>query len=317
MTGKGRFQPPPRAEGARKAQRTIQSVAGSRRSQSLNSLSMPFNPSLPETSLPGVGRLRFQRVAGRTAVVESFASSPLKFVHPRNHGIAAWAVASTYGGGLLGGDAIKIDIDLGAETQAVFMTQASTKIYRSQATARQDLSCRVGPGALMVSAQDRVACFANSSFEQRQRYTLAPDANLLLVDWISAGRLDSGERWQLERYASRIEIWRDSRLCFLEALRLDAAHGNIAARMGRFNSLASVILIGPKLAACIDALRGEIESAELQPNLATLVAASTVGNDGLLLRLAGVDVETLGARLRKILSGVCELIGDDPWARRW
>ncbi len=266
---------------------------------------------------PGTGRLRFERVAERTAVVESFASSPLKFVNPSNHGSAAWIVGSTYGGGLVGGDAIDLKIELGARTQAVLTTQASTKVYRSGLSARQTLACRVGANALFVSAPDRVACFAGSSLRQIQSYDLAPDANLIVVDWISAGRLESGERWQFERYANRIEIRRDDRLRFLDAVDLDSADGNLADRMMRFNTLATVVISGPQLADAAAALLESCAQEEIAPPAETRVAASPLGDDGIVLRLAGTDVEALGARLRKSLQFVCGMIGDDPWARRW
>jgi urease accessory protein len=266
---------------------------------------------------PGTGRLRFERVAGKTAVVESFAASPLKFVNPSNHGSAAWIVCSTYGGGLLGGDAIDLSVDVGAETQAVLMTQASTKVYRSGLSARQAIDCRIGSDALLIAAPDRVACFAGSNFHQTQRYTLAADANLVVVDWISAGRLESGERWQFDRYSNRIEIWRDGRLHFLDALLLDAAHGPLAPRMGRFNTLATMVLAGPKLADGVAALLGAIGESGIVAHAETRVAASPLGDDSAVLRLAGESVEALGAQMRAALQFVCKLIGDDPWARRW
>lgn len=266
---------------------------------------------------PGTGRLRFEMVANKTAVVESFASSPLKFVQPNNHGSAAWVFCSTYGGGLLGGDAIDLAIDVGAQTQAVLMTQASTKVYRSGLSARQTLDCRVGSGALFAAAPDRVACFAGSSLQQTQRYTIARDGNLAVVDWISAGRLESGERWQFERYASRIEIWRGERLHFLDSLLLDSAHGSLSKRMSRFNTLATVVIAGPKLAAGAAALLEQIGQSGIEKRADTRIAASPLGDDGAVLRLASVSVEALGGRLRSALQCVCDLIGDDPWVRRW
>ena len=274
-------------------------------------------PDTQHTIAPGTGRLRFARVANRTAVVESFASSPLKFVNPRNHGSAAWMVSSTFGGGLLGGDHINLTIDAGAQTQSVFMTQASTKVYRSDSTATQSLECAVGDDALFVSAPDRVACFAGSALRQTQKYTLAPRANVVIVDWISAGRLDSGERWQFDRYCNRIEIWQNERLRFLDSLALDAAQGPLAERMRRFNTLATVVIAGPMLTESIAGLSALIAEEGFAKRAELRVAASPLGDDGIVMRLAGNDVEALGARLRSALKFVCDLIGDDPWERRW
>jgi urease accessory protein len=47
-----------------------------------------------------------------------------------------------------------------------------------------------------------------------------------------------------------------------------------------------------------------------------LLAATEVG-DGCLLRIAGMSVEHVGAMLREYLGFVPQLLGDDPWARKW
>ena len=38
---------------------------------------------------------------------------------------------------------------------------------------------------------------------------------------------------------------------------------------------------------------------------------------GAVLRCAATDVETMAANLRALLGFVADLIGEDPWARRW
>ncbi len=195
------------------------------------------------------------------------------------------------------------------------MTQASTKVYRSDSLAIQALDCTVGARALFVSAPDRVACFAGSTLKQTQKYTLAADANLVVVDWISAGRLESGERWQFERYCNRIEIWQNGRLRFLDALTLDAMHGPLAERMRRFNTLATAIIVGPQVAKGAAALAGVIAEEGFARGVETRVSASPIGEDGIVVRCASVDVEALGARLRNALGFVCEIIGDNPWSR--
>jgi hypothetical protein len=47
-----------------------------------------------------------------------------------------------------------------------------------------------------------------------------------------------------------------------------------------------------------------------------VVSASPV-NHGALLRVAGESVEQTGRELHQHLKFVSELLGDDPWARKW
>lgn len=280
-----------------------------------------LNRALRERAAAGVGRLRFSAVAGRTAVVEAFAASPLKIVLPQNHGASAWAVTSTYGGGLLGGDTIALDVDVESNANAVLLSQASTKVYRSALPARQTVKARVASGALLVAAPDRVACFAGSTLQQAQQYDLDANANLVLLDWISAGRLESGERWEFDHCSSRIEIRREGRLAFLESLLLDAQHGSLASRMRRYNTLATLVFCGPLLSAGAGALLDAMEltgpGVGPEAGQGILSGASRFADDGIVLRWAAEDVETLALRIKAALKFVADLLGDDPWARRW
>ena len=52
-------------------------------------------------SPPGHGTLELQKVAGRTVVTRSQASSPLKLLTPRRRHPAAWVYTSTFGGGMV------------------------------------------------------------------------------------------------------------------------------------------------------------------------------------------------------------------------
>jgi len=280
-----------------------------------------LNKALRERAAAGLGRLRFSAIAGRTAVVEAYAASPLKIVLPQNHGSAAWAVTSTYGGGLVGGDTIALEVNVEANAKAVLLSQASTKVYRSALPARQTVKAHVAPGALLVAAPDRVACFAGSTLQQAQQYELDANANLMLLDWISAGRLESGERWAFDHCSSRIEIRREGRLAFLESLLLDAQHGSLALRMRKYNTLATLVFCGPKLfegaGTLLDAMEQTGPGIGAEAGRGILCGASRFTDDGIVLRWAAEDVETLALRIKAVLKFVADLLGDDPWARRW
>src|SRR5207248_157466 len=78
------------------------------------SISTPTQTSTSTpTSIPGAGRLVFERVGPRSVVRSAFAASPLRLLTPRNHGQAAWAYTSSLGGGLVDGDEIRIDVRIG------------------------------------------------------------------------------------------------------------------------------------------------------------------------------------------------------------
>src|ERR1041385_1385457 len=172
----------------------------------------------------GEAQLHVGSVAGCSAVLRSRARNPLRLLTPRARGESVWVYTSSFGGGMVAGDRTRLEVTVDAGARCFLGTQASTKIYRNPARlpCSHDLVVRVGEEALLILAPDPVQCFAESSYEQRQHFALAAAANLLLVDWRSAGRTARGERWRFRRYSSRNEVERGRRKLLIDALRLDS-----------------------------------------------------------------------------------------------
>src|SRR5947208_8075560 len=267
----------------------------------------------PARRAPGAGELEFTRVRGRTVLTRAFAASPLKVLCPRHAGASAWAYLATFGGGLVGGDAIDLSVTVGAGATALLATQASTKVYRSETGASQTLQADVADGGLLVLVPDPVTCFAGATYRQEQRVRLAPSASLVLVDRLTAGRVASGERWLFDRYFSRTRVWQGNRLLLHDAVQLTRDDGEIARRLDRFDVLASVVLLGPALASTAARLTGVSESLPVLRRADVLLSAAPLDGGGATLRMAARSVEQIASALRQHLSVVTSLLGDDPW----
>jgi len=249
------------------------------------------------------------------------AASPLRLLHPKNSGTAAWVYAATYGGGLLGGDTITLDVAVGDGASALLSTQASTKVYRSDAPARQELRAHVSDEGLLVLLPDPVTPFASSHYTQEQHIDLSSSATLVAIDWMTAGRVSSGERWHFRSYASRTWLRRNGRLILHDATLLSNDHpddvGDVAARMGRFNCVAWAVAIGPAVRAAAARLAGSLGDAPVPRRADVLLSAAPLDDEGVLLRVAGTSAQQVGAVLKQHLTFVPSLLGDDPWAARW
>jgi urease accessory protein len=265
---------------------------------------------------PGAGKLQFEDVRGKTVLTRAIAASPLRVLNPKNTGESAWVYLATYGGGLVGGDALDISIDVGRRAAALVATQASTKVYRSPLGASQRLHARAADGSLLVLLPDPVTAFAGSRYAQEQHVELDEAASLVLVDWLTAGRMASGERWQFDGYTSRTFVRRSGALLLHDAMSLTPGDGSIAGRMNRFNCVATVIMTGPAVQAAAARLDGEIGTAPLARQADMLMSAAPLagGDTGTLVRVAGMSVEQVGGALRRLLNFVPSLLGDDPWS---
>jgi urease accessory protein len=271
------------------------------------------------TNGPGVARLAFQRraVGGKTAIATAFAASPLRLLTPGNHGDAAWVFLASLGGGLVDGDRIDVDVDVGEDASALLGTQASTKVYRSPAGGpgcSQRLAARVASGAALTVVPDPIVCFAEARYDQEVAIDLAPSASLWLIDGYSCGRSARGERWAFARYASRTTVTRGGARFVIDATRLDPAQGPLADRMGRFDVVFSLLAVGPRFAAAREAMLGA--HAESKDD-SVLMAASPLGADACILRVAAERFESASRALRSSFAALARVLGDDPFARKW
>jgi urease accessory protein len=269
---------------------------------------------------PARARLEVDVVAGRSAVVAACASNPMKLLVPRPRGGSVWACVGSFGGGFVAGDETSLDVRLGANARCFLTTQASIKIYRNPGhrPCGHVLRAELEPSSLFVLAPDPIQSFAGSSYTQHQDFFLQPGANLVLLDWFCSGRAACRERWAFSRLQSRNEVFVGSERLLLDSLLLDQTHGplNGQNRMGRFNCLALIVVTGPMMTAASAQILGEVEALPITRRAELIISASPL-RQGAVLRIAGEHGEEVTREVRRRLEFVAELLGDDPWARKW
>jgi urease accessory protein len=274
----------------------------------------------PPSLLPGHAWLEVGLVSGQSSIISCGATSPLKLLTPRPRGPSVWTCLSSFGGGLVAGDETSLEIRLRENTHCLVGTQASTKVYRNpgQCPCGHQLKAALEVGSLLVLAPDPVQPFAGSAYSQRQAFYLQPGSGLVLVDWFSSGRAACGERWAFTRFHSRNDVFVDDKRLLVDSVLLDPSHGPLVDphRMGRFNCLALALFLGEPVRTIAARALQEITARPVTHRAPLICSSSPVGN-GALLRLAGDSVESVGREIHRFLAPLAEMLGDDPWARKW
>jgi urease accessory protein len=271
-------------------------------------------------AIPGAGRgdvVVSRGADGRSRATRVYATSPLRMLTPVNHGDAAWVYLSSYGGGLVDGDRVSLDVSVEPGATAFLSTQASTKVYRSQHGTASRLEAHVADDALLVFAPDPVVCFAGARYRQWQRITLEPRGSLVLVDWVTSGRRAAGERWQFDEYTAHTEVDAAGRRAVYDTLSLQAAHGPLDARLGRFDVLALVVIAGERLDAHARLVAARVEQTPVVRRAEVVMSAAPLRTGGCAVRIAGPSAEQVGRIIERVLEFVPPLLGDNPWARKW
>jgi urease accessory protein len=281
---------------------------------------MKLSENHSDIATEGRAHLEVEMVFGESTATSFSATSPLKLLTPCSRGKSVWAYASNFGGGLVAGDETRLDLRIGSGARCFMGTQASTKIYRNPARlpCSHTTNALLEPGSLLVFAPDAVQAFAGSSYRQRQEFHLAKNAALVLVDWFTAGRAARGERWAFDHLQSRSDVFVDERWIFVDSILLRPDSGPIESphRAGRFNCFAMMLLVGEPFRKAAAELTAEISSLPVTRGSTLLCTASPI-HDGAVLRVAGEDVEPVRDELKRHLRVLTELLGDDPWARKW
>ncbi|EEY64206.1 uncharacterized protein PITG_02749 [Phytophthora infestans T30-4] len=296
------------------------------------------------------GKLKYELVEGRTTATHVYATYPLKFLHPRRTIHQSFDTYITYilgyGGGLVGGDSIVVECELGPGTSVVMGTQATTKVFKSDDEGQfvsQTFSLKVVANATLAFLPDPVTCFESAKYRQSQVFHLERNANLVFVDWLTSGRkrnyLTTGsvrdnrtetlEHWDFSEYDSTSEVFVGGERLVTDRVRLaDEEDVSLRQRMYNMHVLGLMVIVGSKLKVIMDQLlelstrkklhnarditpQGRLATANTFPGV--IASASSLGENSVMVRFCGQDVEAAMAYVKAMLEPLREIIGFTPY----
>jgi len=269
-----------------------------------------FAPPVPAANDPllpayvracGGVRLRFGKVGARTHRLELAESGGYRARFPTTFDTTSEAVLINTGGGMAGGDAMRVEAVLEPESDVVITSQAAEKVYRSQGSdTRIETNLTVGAGASLSWLPQESILFSGARLSRSLTIDLAADARLIACESVFFGRSAMGEAMLRGSLRDRWRVRRAGRLVFADDLRLDGPISETLARpaiAAGARATATLLAAGPDLAERLDQLRllfGEGAFAEVEAG-AGLVA------DLLLIRLLSPDAQLLRRALVTLL----------------
>jgi urease accessory protein len=199
------------------------------------------------------------------------------------------AVIVNCGGGLVGGDRLEIDIEVGAGAALRVTGQAAEKVYRSAGPeTRVDTRYQVGAGGWLEVLPQGTILFQGVNLRRLSELRLTSGGRAMLGEVLVLGRHAMGEALTRGRVHDGWRIFCNDRLVWADALHLgedmagvlDAGAGFAGAK-----ALATFIHAGAGASALLDAAR-ELAESGAHPTLK--VGATSVGGV-LLVRWLGAD----------------------------
>jgi urease accessory protein len=203
--------------------------------------------------IPGPSRVRaamhldFSRdfATGSTFLAASFQQPPLKVVRAFSlEDGGALAHLHNASGGLLGGDNLALEINLGCRTSVQLTTTGATRIYRQRpefSPTTQQNKVTVGEGALLEYLPDALIPFADAHFQQSTSIDLAAGAGLFWWEILAPGREARGELFEYEQFEMRTRVSALGRKIAMENICLRPAARDVSSisRLGPYRYIAT------------------------------------------------------------------------------
>lgn len=252
---------------------------------------------------------------------------PLKLLVPSQASAAPsclWLYVITFGGGLVEGDNVSVDLNIGENCTVVVTTQASTKVYNSEEglVTRQGLRGLVADGGLLAVLPDPVVCFKNAIYSQQQDFELSSNGNVVILDWFSAGRVAVGEVWDMTSYKSHNRVFVDGKLVYGDSISLSNGKSlTVKDSMCGSVVLGSCVFVGPYFKEIKKRMQEKVceltKLKEMNSSKKEIVAYSSVLDssmcDGVVVRLITTQsTEQAYMFFRTVIEDIVPKLGGHP-----
>jgi urease accessory protein len=188
------------------------------------SYAVGMNPETPDGWSARL-ELGLEQRGGRTVLASKRQQGPLTVQRPfYPEGEVCHLYILHPPGGVVGGDGLELDIEVGTRAHALVTSPGATKFYRSAGPlAVQHQRLRVRDGGVLEWFPHEGILFLGARLQSRTRIELAGSARFVGWDIISLGRPVIGERFDAGRADLALMILRDGRPLLSERLRLSTA----------------------------------------------------------------------------------------------
>lgn len=229
--------------------------------------------------------LGFARRDARSYLAHRLHHGPLvvqKSLHPEGEDICH-AVVVHPPGGVAGGDALHLQVQVGEGARALLTTPGAGKWYKANGTkATQTLTFQLAAGSGLEWLPQENILFDAAEVGFSAEIALAADATLAAWDIVCLGRQAQQEIWQSGFYQLNQRITRNGRLIWNERARMQADDLVKASRVG----LGGAAVFGTFL-VCAGAVPAEVLQACREIVLSNAKVGITALPDVLCIRYIG------------------------------
>jgi urease accessory protein len=185
-----------------------------------------------------------------------------------------------------------------------------------------------------------VTCFRSASYNQIQTFHVAPNASVVILDWLTSGRKALNEDWVFTRYYSENEVYIGGKRWARDVMLLETDESStsdvglgplprrtLGERLSPYSCYAMVMLYGTQVQNVIKNLQAMFETItvfkrrvpeDLIWSFSLIEIPSAEGllvGEGAIVRVAGKGTEQVKMWLKEGLRGIEDAVGVDVYRR--
>ena len=248
---------------------------------------MDATADLATASPTGGVEIGFASDGAQTRLAHLWQAAPLRVLFPDEAGepLPTAAIVNT-GGGIVGGDRLRLAVTVAARGRARVIQSAAEKVYRSKGPeARVATTLSLGEGAWLEWLPQETILFDGARLRRQLKVEIGPGGRLLAAEMLVFGRLARGERLTHGLLHDAWEIREAGRLIWADALHLAEPGAALAQApaFGGATTVATLVYCGPDAQAQVPGVRAVAEAAGVT-SLGSLVLARWVDRSPALVR---------------------------------
>lgn len=236
---------------------------------------------------------------GHTVISDRFYTSPFKVMNPFSNGKKAEIVIMTASAGVLANDHYVQNYQVKENGDLKITGQGYTKVFNTRNDCcTQRINLKATGKSTLRYMQKPVIPFRGSTYYCNTTAEIDADSRLVFQDIVACGRVGYGERFQMRQYRSRLEVWKEGKLIFLDNCLLDPNRYDYTS-VGFFDKYTHMGMMYIYLPSGL---------GELKENFRTLPFAGRFGitnaREGILVRALadqGDDIERLFIEMNRMV----------------
>lgn len=187
--------------------------------------------------------LEMENLNGKTVISDSFFTAPIKIAKPFYHLNHTEIIMMSASAGLLDGDFYNIELKLKKDTSVKFTGQSYNKIFKCDKVGiSQEVKINLDDNSYLVYFPMPTIPFEGSIFKNNIDIHLKSSSKIILCDILSCGRVAMNEMFKFKSYRSRMAVYIDNQLQFLDNQRLVPSEMDLS-NLGFFEKFTHIGLV--------------------------------------------------------------------------